>query len=71
MKALNWIIKKDNICPATGTQCFDECCPDGAECNLKPAITGKGISWNAQNKYVSGWVASQGDMFADDWDIVE
>ena len=31
----DWIIKKDNVCPATGEQCDDECCPPGAECNLK------------------------------------
>ena len=31
----DWIIKEDNICPATNELCDDECCPTGAECNLK------------------------------------
>ena len=26
--------------------------------------------WTAQKNYVSGWLASQTDMFADDWQIV-
>lgn len=26
--------------------------------------------WTAQNNYVSGWLASQTDMFAEDWMIV-
>lgn len=26
--------------------------------------------WTAQNNYVSGWLASQTDMFAEDWDVV-
>lgn len=29
-----WRIKEDNICPETGEQCDDECCPVGAICNL-------------------------------------
>lgn len=27
--------------------------------------------WNAQKQYVSGWVPSQGDLFAEDWQILE
>lgn len=27
--------------------------------------------WNAQKVYVPGWVPSQGDLFAEDWGIVE
>jgi hypothetical protein len=27
--------------------------------------------WNAQRRYVPGWVPSQGDLFAEDWKIVE
>lgn len=27
--------------------------------------------WTAQNTYVSGWLASQTDMLAEDWQIVE
>lgn len=27
--------------------------------------------WNAQRQYVSGWVPSQGDLFAEDWLILE
>lgn len=27
--------------------------------------------WTADNKYVSGWVASQTDLFAEDWFVVE
>ncbi len=27
--------------------------------------------WTAQNTYVSGWLASQTDMQAEDWEIVE
>jgi hypothetical protein len=27
--------------------------------------------WTAQKNYVSGWLASQTDMFAEDWGIVE
>lgn len=26
--------------------------------------------WTAQKNYVSGWLASQTDMFADDWGVV-
>lgn len=27
--------------------------------------------WTADNKYVSGWLASQTDIFAEDWEVVE
>jgi hypothetical protein len=27
--------------------------------------------WTDQKNYVSGWLASQTDMFAEDWDIVD
>jgi hypothetical protein len=27
--------------------------------------------WNAQNIYVPGWVPSQGDLFAEDWQIID
>ena len=37
----DWTVKEDMICPATKKHCDDECCPPGAECNLKD---GGGIS---------------------------
>lgn len=27
--------------------------------------------WNAQKVYVPGWAPSQGDLFAEDWQVVE
>lgn len=27
--------------------------------------------WNAQHQYVSGWAPSQGDLFANDWQIAD
>lgn len=27
--------------------------------------------WNSQRQYVPGWVPSQGDMFAEDWQILD
>lgn len=27
--------------------------------------------WSAQNEYVSGWLASQADMFANDWELAD
>lgn len=38
-----------------------------SEMNIKPHID----LWNAQKEYISGWVPSQGDLFAEDWQIVE
>jgi hypothetical protein len=35
------------------------------------AITQHIDMWTADNKYVSGWLASQTDMLAEDWVIVE
>ena len=39
----------------------------GCECNIAPHIDMKA----ADGTYVVGWLASQTDMFAEDWEVVE
>lgn len=38
-----------------------------SEFNIVPHID----MWSAQKTYVTGWLASQTDMFADDWQVVD
>jgi len=35
LKAKDYIVQENMICPATNEHCDDECCPVGAICNLK------------------------------------
>lgn len=63
LKAGGYIVAKDKLRPGTHitSEFLESRGVDAME--IVPHLD----LWNAQNKYVSGWVPSQGDMFAEDW----